>query len=185
MPYFSVSLGLNILLTAGIVIRLLVFRRRITSAFGPAHGSHYTSIISIIVESAALYSAFSIFFIIPFARNSLITGVPMQLIGQVQGFATLLIVHRVASGIAWSSDTNSFLTTHNELRGTHMPTFAPPTSVLRTNTIGSFNANGTHCADERGSILACVGVTKFVETDVVSISDSMDIASHRDMNERV
>ncbi|KLO04478.1 hypothetical protein SCHPADRAFT_810673, partial [Schizopora paradoxa] len=69
------------------------------------HGSHYTSIISIIVESAALYSAFSIFFIIPFARNSLITGVPMQLIGQVQGFATLLIVHRVASGIAWSSDT--------------------------------------------------------------------------------
>ncbi|KLO13555.1 hypothetical protein SCHPADRAFT_354512 [Schizopora paradoxa] len=185
MPYFAVSLGLNVLLTIGIVARLLLYRHRITSVFGAAHGSHYTSIVSIIVESAALYSTFSILFIIPFALNSVITPATLQPIGQVQGFATLLIVHRVASGIAWSSDTQSLLTTRKELGGIQPPRFIPPSSVSITNTVGGSEENRSQYVDERGSIIVGVGIMKVVETDTFSIPESSDIASHGNMYDGV
>ncbi len=105
IPYISISLGLNILITIAIVLRLLLFRRRIASVLGTTHGAQYTSVAAMIVESASLYSIFSILLLVPFALGSPVASVFLQVIGQIQGCATLLIVLRVAAGKAWSSDT--------------------------------------------------------------------------------
>ena len=64
------SLSLNILVTIMIVARLLVYRAKTNRALGRNHGSQYTSLAAMLVESAALYSSFSLLFLIPFAIAS-------------------------------------------------------------------------------------------------------------------
>lgn len=105
IPYFTLSLSLNVLVTIAIVLRLLSYRHRITNVLGSSHGSQYTSIAAMIVESAAIFSAFSICFLVPFALSSSISSIFLQALGQVQISATLLIIYRVASGKGWSSNT--------------------------------------------------------------------------------
>lgn len=84
IPYLSLSLALNILVTIFIVVRLLLQRRRITRALGNLHGVHYTSIVAMIIESAALYSVFSLLLLVPFGLKSPISQIFLPCIGQVQ-----------------------------------------------------------------------------------------------------
>jgi hypothetical protein len=78
------SLALNIIVTVLIVLRLLVYRHRIVRAMGKGHGSHYTSLAAMIIESAAINSAFSLLFLIPFAFNSPIAQLFLQGLAMVQ-----------------------------------------------------------------------------------------------------
>lgn len=57
--YFSLSVGLNFILTILIALRLLYFRRRSLAVFGTSHPSskRVYSVVTMIVESAALYTA--------------------------------------------------------------------------------------------------------------------------------
>ena len=116
IPYFTLSLSLNVLVTIAIVLRLLLYRHRIANVLGTSHGSQYTSIAAMIVESAAIFSAFSICFLIPFALNSSISSIFLQALGQVQISATLLIIYRVASGKGWSSRTHTSTFTQSGIR---------------------------------------------------------------------
>lgn len=109
IPYFSLSLAINLFVTIAVVARLYMLRRRIALVLGRNHGSQYTSVAAMIVESASLYSIFSICFLVPFGRNSSIASVFLQTIGQVQAVATLMIIYRVASGNAWSAHTQHTL----------------------------------------------------------------------------
>lgn len=84
MPYLIVSLALNVLVTVAIVLRLLVYRHRISQALGPNHGSQYTSIVAMLVESASLYSLFSLLLVIPFAIDNPIQNVSLQMLGEIQ-----------------------------------------------------------------------------------------------------
>ena len=83
-PYFWMSLSLNITMTIAICARLLFYRRRITRILGPNHGTQYTSVAAMIVESASLYSAFALLFLIPFALGNPIQNTFIQLIGEIQ-----------------------------------------------------------------------------------------------------
>jgi hypothetical protein len=83
-PYFWMSLSLNITMTVAICARLLFYRRRISSVFGPNHGTQYTSVAAMVVESAALYSAFALLFLIPFALNDPLQNAFIQLMGEIQ-----------------------------------------------------------------------------------------------------
>ena len=78
IPYFSVSLSLNILLTTMIVLRLVLRGRGLREAMGPLQSTgpnkFYKAIITIIVESCALYSISSILNIGPWCTNN-----PVQL----------------------------------------------------------------------------------------------------------
>ena len=57
IPYYLISLSLNILLTLMIIVRLVLHRRRIQNAMGVTASSRlYTTIITILVESCALYA---------------------------------------------------------------------------------------------------------------------------------
>jgi hypothetical protein len=84
IPYFSMSLALNILVTILIVIRLLLFRRRVNKLLGKSHGAQYASLAAMIVESAAMYSSFALLFLIPFALNSTVSQLFIQSLSPVQ-----------------------------------------------------------------------------------------------------
>ncbi|KIJ57991.1 hypothetical protein HYDPIDRAFT_163675 [Hydnomerulius pinastri MD-312] len=105
LPYLSLSLALNIIVTIAIVLRLLTFRYRIIAVLGPSHGTQYTSIATMIIESAALYSAVSMTFLVLFGIGNAVSQVLLQSLSQFQTIATLLIVVRVAQGKGWSEGT--------------------------------------------------------------------------------
>ncbi|KIK65899.1 hypothetical protein GYMLUDRAFT_951611 [Collybiopsis luxurians FD-317 M1] len=102
IPYYALSLALNILVTLLIVFRLLLHRHRITRAMGSSHGSQYTSLVAIVVESAAIYSSFALAFLIPFGLNSPVAQLFLQALSLIQGATTFLIIFRIAQGKAWS-----------------------------------------------------------------------------------
>lgn len=68
--YYAISLGVNIVLTFLIIIRLFQYRRTILRSLPPDHAKHYVSIMTVLVESAALYSVFAIIFLITYAVNN-------------------------------------------------------------------------------------------------------------------
>lgn len=70
VPYVSLTISLNIIVTALICGRLLSLRREIGKVLGPSHAKMYTSIIAILVESAALFTVFGIVYVIVYARKS-------------------------------------------------------------------------------------------------------------------
>ncbi|KAG2090616.1 uncharacterized protein F5147DRAFT_643435 [Suillus discolor] len=107
IPYLGLSLALNIIITIVIVLRLLTYRHRISKVLGPGYGTQYTSIAAMIVESAALYSTFSLALLILFILNNPIFGAFIELLPQIQIIAMLLIVFRVAQGKGWSQETMS------------------------------------------------------------------------------
>ncbi|KAG1751356.1 uncharacterized protein EDB91DRAFT_1104975 [Suillus paluster] len=107
VPYLSISLALNIIVTIAIVLRLLTYRYRISSVLGSSYGTQYTSIAAMVVESAALYSTFSVAFLTLFLLNNPISETFIESLTQVQIIAMLLIVFRVAQGKGWSQDTAS------------------------------------------------------------------------------
>ncbi|KAK0441326.1 hypothetical protein EV421DRAFT_1812688 [Armillaria borealis] len=106
-PYFWTSFSLNVTMTLAIVSRLLVYRYRISSVMGSSYGRQYTSIASMIVESSLLYTSFQLLFIVPFGLNSPVQTIFIQPLSQVQVIAPLLIIFRVSSGRAWTSDTST------------------------------------------------------------------------------
>ncbi|KAH7908984.1 hypothetical protein BJ138DRAFT_1090304 [Hygrophoropsis aurantiaca] len=106
-PYFSLSLAINIIVTIMIVIRLLLFRRHIIRVLGPGHITDHTSIAAMIVESASLYSIFSLLFLIPFAANNPVSNVFLQALGEAQFIAPLLIIYREARGRGWLSSPST------------------------------------------------------------------------------
>ncbi|KAF5347233.1 hypothetical protein D9756_009929 [Leucocoprinus leucothites] len=108
LPYFSVSLGLNILVTLLLVFRLLLYRRRVIRVMGQEHGSQYASLAAVIVESAAIHSSVALLLIsTSVSRNAwLITPIFVQLLSPMQGISTFLIFFRVAKGKGWTSDTH-------------------------------------------------------------------------------
>ncbi|RXW17958.1 hypothetical protein EST38_g7901 [Candolleomyces aberdarensis] len=103
--YWSLSIGMNIIITSAIAGRLLKMRANIRKVLGPNHSSPYTSVLSMIVESAALYTSWAILFLVPFARQDTFQNIVLPSLGQVQGIAPLLIIFRVAQGKAWNSST--------------------------------------------------------------------------------
>ncbi|KAJ7593592.1 hypothetical protein C8J56DRAFT_742413, partial [Mycena floridula] len=109
VPYYAMSLALNILVTILIVVRLLLYRAKINRAMGKKHGAQYTSLAAMMVESAAIYSAFSLLFLVPFSLTQPTAVSLSQLfllaLSPVQVFSTFLIIFRVAQGKSWSQDT--------------------------------------------------------------------------------
>lgn len=124
VPYWSLSTAVNIVLTFLIVLRLLLARNQLKAVFGAEYAQNYTSLIAIIIESAAIYSVTSIIYLIAFARNSNVQNLVIPVLGQVmvkffplplnpctrsntssQCISPELIAIRVAYGKAFSKET--------------------------------------------------------------------------------
>jgi len=103
--YYIISLGINIMLTILITIRLLMYRRMVTASLSSDHAKHYLSLAAILVESAALYSVLAIMFIVTYAINNPLNQIFLGVASAGQQIAGYLIIYRLADGRAWSTDT--------------------------------------------------------------------------------
>ncbi|CAL1697608.1 unnamed protein product [Somion occarium] len=105
IPWFSISLSLNIILTAMIVGQMIRCRKRGQAVFGSSYGDHYGSISSIFIESAAIYSICSTILLITYAMNHPINQIWLAIGPAVQNICNYLIIYRVIQGRAWKPDT--------------------------------------------------------------------------------
>jgi len=90
LPFISISLSLNILLTLMIVVRLVMYSRSIRTAMGsPAGiGGLYKSIATMLIESSALFAVSSLLVIGTWATNSTAANAfpPVLAMTQVRAF---------------------------------------------------------------------------------------------------
>jgi hypothetical protein len=82
--YLGLSITLNIVVTTLIVLRLLAFRYQIAFVLGPAYATEYTHIVTMVTESAALFTVFTITYLILLALKSPLTQAFMECGSQVQ-----------------------------------------------------------------------------------------------------
>ncbi|KZT03126.1 uncharacterized protein LAESUDRAFT_762120 [Laetiporus sulphureus 93-53] len=112
---------------------------------GPGHASHYTGVAAMIVESAALYSAFTLLFIIPFGMGNPIANTFLQALSEVQIIAPFLIIYRVTQGKGWSATTSRMILTEHSR--------AKSGDVILTNLARAGNWSNIHfaaAADDSG-----------------------------------
>jgi tellurite resistance protein TehA-like permease len=86
LPYFSICLSLNILLTAMIVARLILYSRDVRKAMGSSAGTSglYKAVITMLIESSALYTAGFLLFFPPWAANSSAADLFSLLLADIQ-----------------------------------------------------------------------------------------------------
>lgn len=83
VPYWSLSIAINILLTLLIIIRLVTIRNRLRAALGNQHTKTYTSLIAIMVESASIYSTISLIYIVAYAKSWKVQNLVLPALAQV------------------------------------------------------------------------------------------------------
>ena len=86
LSYFTISVGLNVILTFMISVRLIFHSRNIRGAMGSTTevSSLYRAIVAMLVESSALYAVASFLFIGPYAANSYASGIFLPILAEVQ-----------------------------------------------------------------------------------------------------
>jgi len=130
IPYFSISISLNILLTLMIVTRLVLHNRVIRTVTGTPSGltGLYKAIITMLVESSALYAVSSLLFVGPRCAGNHAADIFLPILAETQVcaflrwqslngcltwgriwqvIAPLLIIQRVANQSALTSNTIS------------------------------------------------------------------------------
>lgn len=84
--YFSISLALNLLLTLMIVVRLILHNKNIQRATGTSGGATglYTTVVTMLIESSALYAIAFLSYIIPLALQNWVAFALSKTVGQAQ-----------------------------------------------------------------------------------------------------
>ncbi|KAI1798094.1 hypothetical protein LXA43DRAFT_8780 [Ganoderma leucocontextum] len=156
LAYLSLSLSINIILTAAIILRLLWHRHTFRQFYGNQDDRMYTFAVCIIVESALPYTAVAILTVVACGINSPMQNALLPMLGQLQGIPPLLIMVSVkwnrilAEGgftptpvqtMQFITDTTTFDTTATNEKGILDNTInlpSPPQSCLspRSVTLG-------------------------------------------------
>jgi len=99
VPYYSISLSLNVLLTLMIVIRLILHNRKFRNVTGGLAGTNglYKAVVSMLVESCALYAVTFLLFIVPWASDDPVVNIFFPILAETQVIAPFLITLRVAN----------------------------------------------------------------------------------------
>ncbi|KAK7012271.1 hypothetical protein R3P38DRAFT_3020413 [Favolaschia claudopus] len=139
--YYAISLSSNIILTLLIIGRLVAYRRTLLESLPADLATHYISLATVVIESAALYSVFALLFLVTYAIDNPTNQIWLGVASGCQQIANLLIIYRLAQGNAWKSDTlatktnpihfrstinNGTLTTNTNIHSFHIA--APPAS---------------------------------------------------------
>jgi len=104
VPYLAISVSLNVLLTLMIVVRLILYSRNIRSAMGfGGVGGLYKTIITILIESSALYAVSSL--LVVGQSNYAMMDIFLPILAENQVIAPLLIIQRVANRSALTNGT--------------------------------------------------------------------------------
>ncbi|PIL35477.1 hypothetical protein GSI_02205 [Ganoderma sinense ZZ0214-1] len=83
LPYFAISISLNVMLTLLLVGRLLYMAYQARKTIGRDHSEAYISIATMLVESAAPYAAAGLIFIVTYARNSNVQNLMLPVLSQI------------------------------------------------------------------------------------------------------
>ncbi|KAF8550106.1 hypothetical protein OG21DRAFT_1420211 [Imleria badia] len=106
LAYYALSFSLNVLSTVLIAARLYWHKVQLERVFGEHHRprmeSPYMSIATMLIESAALYGAWSLVFLILCIQRSPGQTIILATMSQVQVIAPLLIILWIARGKAWN-----------------------------------------------------------------------------------
>jgi hypothetical protein len=86
IPYFSILASLNVLLTIMIALRLVLHDRSTRTTMGALAGTSgiYKAIVTMLVESCALYAVSSLLLIIPWAVGRWVTEIFVLLLADIQ-----------------------------------------------------------------------------------------------------
>lgn len=98
IPYWAISIALNVIITACIAARLLYMRYQMRRALIDS-GSEYISITSMMVESAAIYTANGLIFLVSYAVNSPIQNLALPVLGQTQVCMSIINTMNIANSI--------------------------------------------------------------------------------------
>ncbi|KAJ6501621.1 hypothetical protein C8R47DRAFT_969868 [Mycena vitilis] len=105
VPYFWMTISLNIITTSLICGRLLAVRNRVRSILGEQYCQTYTGVVAVLLESALPFTVLGIIYVISYARNSPYSFAFLQIWADFCAISPQLIILRVAMGKAWSRDT--------------------------------------------------------------------------------
>lgn len=86
LPYFSISVSLNILLTLMIVVRLILHGRRfpVATESTAGIGGLYKAIAAMLIESSALFAVTSLLVIGPMGAGSAVTSMFFPVLAETQ-----------------------------------------------------------------------------------------------------
>jgi len=84
LPYLSISLSTNIILTLMIVVRLVLHGRNVCTATGSLGGGLYKTITTMLVESSALFAVSSLLVIGSLAADSGLSYLFTPILSQTQ-----------------------------------------------------------------------------------------------------
>jgi len=110
MPWFSMSVGLNVIVTTMICVRILRIRALVRDVISPEMSSMYTSIATMLIESAVPFSVLGIGLVITVALD---VGPKFAFAYVWSIFCSLspqMIILRVSMGRAWLKETANELT---------------------------------------------------------------------------
>ncbi|KAL0066823.1 hypothetical protein AAF712_006226 [Marasmius tenuissimus] len=117
IPWISLTCSLNVLLTILITYRLVHARRyvRLGSSLQASDLVRmYTGPVAIFIESALPFSVLGVIFAILLGKGVAVYAIFSAVWGSYVGIAPLLIIHRMASGKAWTRNTAYQMSTINE-----------------------------------------------------------------------
>ncbi|KAK7688187.1 hypothetical protein QCA50_008557 [Cerrena zonata] len=135
VPFFSLTMALNIFLTLLLIFRLLYMRHQLRSTIGPQYGRTYTSIATMILESALPNALISFIFVVLYAIHNPAANLLLPLQVQLNCFSPVLIILRVTRGRAWTANTVSELQ-----NGSKSLRF--DTSAYSSTAVGANSGNG-------------------------------------------
>jgi len=86
IPYLSISVSLNVLLTTMIVVRLVLHSRDIRTTLGTSggFGGLYKAIAAMMIESSVLYTISSLLVLGPMAANNVAVNIFYPVLAETQ-----------------------------------------------------------------------------------------------------
>ncbi|KAI0078575.1 hypothetical protein K474DRAFT_1593677 [Panus rudis PR-1116 ss-1] len=104
-PYYSIIIGMNVIITSLICARLLLLSRRIRDALTADNAKLYTGVVAILVESATPYTVIGLVFLGLYAKNNNVGVAIGQVWAKLMAISPQMIILRVVSDKAWTKDT--------------------------------------------------------------------------------
>lgn len=106
LPYFTVSAGLNVILSVMILVRLVLYSKSDQNATTtPARTRGlWSTLLATCIESGSLYAISSLLFIIPWGAKSYVANIFLPVLAQTQVIVPLLIVLQAIGKSSAASD---------------------------------------------------------------------------------
>ncbi|KAF9464029.1 hypothetical protein BDZ94DRAFT_1308285 [Collybia nuda] len=141
LPYFSISSALNIILTILIITRLIMHQRRVADRRSAAQ---YLDIITMFIESSAIYAISSFLFIGTFGAGNSAALIFLPILSQTQIIAPLLIISRVSTRKDWTHETARDRNNLSSVGGT--------TTQVKISTMNAQSTSGSAVNDFNGKL---------------------------------